>query len=145
MRRTFSSKWESFGRVILHGLNFYWVQKFGWKLYLVLRKNKMMSCKAGNMPLCIFELWFFNNDLWNSISWYHDSNKEEMTAIFGKIELFKLVRTCHFFLFKNLDKIWQWNWTFCCGYQSKRRKILFISSSIIFLFTIRGTKNTISI
>ena len=53
VRRNFSYKWESFGKVILHGLNFYWTQELRWQLYLVLRKNKMMSCKAGKMPLCI--------------------------------------------------------------------------------------------
>ena len=58
VRRTFSYKWESIWKVILYGLNFHWTQEFRWQLYLVLRKNKMMSCKAGNMPLCTSNITF---------------------------------------------------------------------------------------
>ena len=48
-----------------------------------------------------------------------------------------------FEILKKLDRAWQWNSTFCCGSHRKWRKIFFISSSIIFFFTIRGAKNII--
>ena len=50
-----------------------------------------------------------------------------------------------FEIFEKLNKIWQWNLIFCCRSQRKGRKKSLILSSIIFLFTIRDTKNIISI
>ena len=50
-----------------------------------------------------------------------------------------------FEILKKIDRTWQRNSTFCCWSHRKWRKIFFISSSIIFLFAIRGTKNIISI
>ena len=80
VRRNFSYKWESFGKVILHGLNFYWTPELRWQLYLVLRKNKMMSCKAGKMPLCSFQLWTWNCILLHLKNWCE--NKLEFSFYF---------------------------------------------------------------
>ena len=49
---SFDSDRKSFGEVIIHRLNFNRTQEFSRLLHLILKKNKMMFCETGYVPVC---------------------------------------------------------------------------------------------